>query len=199
MVPASANRVAAVPGCLMKNRVFVTAIVPLLAFAAVPTGTGPAAASERERQFFRQVEGRWSGPGEIVAGKYKGTKFVCNFTGSQPDGKVGMSLDGGCRVGLFTQKMSASIEKAGRKGFRGSFMDGAAGKGLDVVGGSVNGNKVVFALNRKALNGAMLARLPDDNTMNVTVSVKVEDEMVPVIGLSLRRLDQNQVGAIAQD
>jgi len=182
----------------MKTRILSSALVPLLAVVALPTATKPAAASERERQFFRQVEGRWSGPGEIVAGKYKGTKFICNFTGSQPDGKIGMALDGGCRVGLFTQKMSASIEKA-RKGYRGTFMDGAEGKGLDVIGGSVTGNKVVFSLNRKALDGAMLARLPDGDTMNVTVSVKVEDELVPVIGLSLKRLDERKVGAIAQD
>jgi len=181
----------------MKRQLLLSA-VPLLAVSAVAFGAGSADASERERQFFSQVEGRWSGPGEIVAGKYKGTKFVCNFTGSQPAGKVGMSLDGGCRVGLFTQKMSASIEKA-RKGYRGNFMDGAAGKGLDVIGGTVTGDKVVFSLNRKALDGAMLARLPNENTMNVTVSVKVDDEMVPVIGLSLKRLDQRQVGALAQD
>ena len=176
----------------MKMRFLLSAFVPLCALLAT---TQAATASERERNFFRQVEGRWTGPGEIVAGKSKGTKFVCNFTGSQPDGKVGMSLDGGCRVGLFTQKMSASIEKA-RKGYRGSFMDGAEGKGLDVVGGSVAGDKVVFSLNRKALDGAMLARLPDDNTMTVTVSVKVENEMVPVIGLKLKRLDERQVGAL---
>jgi hypothetical protein len=198
MVAATVNRAAAVSGCPMKQRILKSALVPLLALAAFPAGSESASASERERQFFRQVEGRWSGPGEIVAGKYKGTKFICNFIGSQPDGKVGMSLDGGCRVGLFTQKMSASIEKA-RKGYRGSFMDGAAGKGLDVIGGSVTGNKVVFSLNRKALDGAMLARLPDDNTMNVTVSVKVEDEMVPVIGLSLKRIDERQVGAVVQE
>lgn len=171
------------------------AVISLSAFMVL--GSASLAASSDEK-FFRQVSGQWTGPGEIVAGKYKGTKFVCNFTGSQPAGKVGMSLDGGCRVGLFTQKMSASIEKA-RKGYRGNFMDGAAGKGLDVIGGTVTGDKVVFSLNRKALDGAMLARLPNENTMNVTVSVKVDDEMVPVIGLSLKRLDQRQVGALAQD
>jgi hypothetical protein len=178
----------------MRKRLLLSALLPLCALAGTTQG---ATASERERNFFRQVEGRWTGPGEIVAGKYKGTKFICNFTGSQPDGKVGMALDGGCRVGLFTQKMSASIEKA-RKGYRGSFMDGAAGKGLDVVGGSVAGDKVVFSLNRKALDGAMLARLPDDNTMNVTVSVKVEGDMVPVIGLKLKRIDERQVGALTE-
>ena len=29
-----------------------------------------------EATFFKHIQGKWSGPGEIVAGKYKGTKFV---------------------------------------------------------------------------------------------------------------------------
>ena len=85
-----------------------------------------------------------------------------------------MKLDGGCRVGVFMQKMTATIQKNG-KGYSGTFQDGAAGKGLDVVSGNVvNDRKVVFGLNRKALKGAMQARLPDDNSMVVTVSVRVE-------------------------
>lgn len=156
----------------------------------------PAEASEKERRFFSSVEGQWSGPGEIVAGKYKGTKFVCNFKGAQPGQKIGMSLDGGCRVGLFTQRMSAKIERASN-GYRGTFMDGSAGEGLDVVGGAVTGRQVVFNLNRNALNGSMQARFPDDDTMQVTVSVRVDDTMVPVIGMSLKRVDGQAVSSTA--
>ncbi|MBO6539372.1 MAG: hypothetical protein JJ969_08225 [Rhizobiaceae bacterium] len=177
-------------------RSLLSAVIPLVVGAATIGSVQDADASERERRFFSAVEGRWSGPGEIVAGKYKGTKFICNFTGTTPDGKIGMSLDGGCRVGLFTQKMSAAIEKSGRKGYRGTFMDGAAGKGLDVIGGSVASNRVVFKLARASLDGAMQARMADDDTMNVTVSVKVENQLVPVIGMSLKRLDGGSVGAI---
>lgn len=166
--------------------------------AAFGGAFAPAVASERERQFFSSVEGRWSGPGEIVAGKYKGTRFVCNFTGSTPNSKLGMTLDGGCRVGLFTQNMSASVEK-GNRGYRGSFMDGAAGKGLDITSGRLEGNRVTLALKRNQLDGAMLARMADGDTMNVTVAVKVENQMVPVIGISLKRLDDRSVGAIARD
>lgn len=172
-------------------------MLPLAAVCALAAGMSVAHASEKDRRFFSQVAGQWSGPGEIVAGKYKGTKFVCNFTGATPDGKVGMSLDGGCRVGLFTQKMSAKVEHAGNKGYRGTFMDGAIGEGLDVVGGNVSGGKVVFTLNRNQLNGAMLASLPDSDTMHVTVSVRVEEQMVPVIGMNLKRTDNGAVGAIA--
>ena len=182
----------------MIARAVLSALLPLgVALAALPVASGAASASEKDKRFFRSVEGEWSGPGEIVAGKYKGTRFTCNFKGATPDGKLGMSLDGGCRVGLFTQKMSAKVEHNGKKGYRGSFMDGANGEGLDVVGGAVNGRKVTLTLNRAQLNGAMLANLPDDDTMHVTVSVKVASQMVPVIGMNLKRIDTRTVGSIA--
>src|SRR5690349_21926190 len=96
--------------------VVLSAVLPLaLAATASSFMTATASAAERDAEFFRSVEGKWSGPGEIVAGKYKGTKFVCNFTGSTPSGKVGMTLDGGCRVGVFTQSMSATVERKGRR------------------------------------------------------------------------------------
>jgi hypothetical protein len=160
----------------------------------------PAEAGERDRKFFQAIEGTWTGPGEIVAGKYKGTKFTCNFAGSTPGKKLGMTLDGGCRVGVFSQKMTASVEASGSAGYKGSFMDGARGEGLDIISGNVvDGDKVVFAINRNDLRGIMQARLPDEDTMRVTVSVKVDKTMVPVIGMNLKRVDAASVGAIAKE
>lgn len=181
-------------GCLMTTKI----LLAVVAAAALAGSMTPVSANERERKLFTSVEGRWSGPGEIVAGKYKGTRFICNFNGTTPDGKLGMSLDGGCRVGLFTQSMSASVEKVG-KAYRGAFMDGAAGNGLDITSGVVQGNKVTLALKRNKLDGSMVARMADDETMNVTVAVKVADQMVPVIGIQLKRLDERSVGAIARE
>jgi phosphoenolpyruvate synthase/pyruvate phosphate dikinase len=92
--------------------------------------------------------------------------------------------------------MSALITQS-RGGYKGKFLDGAAGKGLDVVSGTVTQDTVVVGLNRAKLNGAMIARVRDDKTMNVTVSVKVEDRMVPVIGLTLtRQIDEMTVGSV---
>ena len=156
-----------------------------------------AEAASRDQQFFQAVAGGWKGPGEIVAGKYKGTKFSCNLTGTpSPAGETGIKLDGTCRVGVFQQPMSAVITQNG-KGYTGKFLDGAEGKGLDIISGSVNNDKVVMGINRAQLNGAMVASLRDDNEMNITISVKVEDKMVPVIGLTLDRdLDAMAVGSI---
>jgi hypothetical protein len=176
------------------KRAFVSAVLPLVASMAL---AGEAVAADRDRVFFESVSGEWSGPGEIVAGKYKGTKFTCNFQGTTPDGKVGLTFDGGCRVGVFTQRMSASIERRGN-GYKGTFLDGSQGKGLDVTYGNVDGNKVVMSLIRNQLKGAMLAKLSGDDAMTVTISVKVEKQMVPVIGINLKRVDGSSVGSVAR-
>ena len=175
-----------------------TCIAACLTLLPVSLSAVPALAMDKDRQFFHTIEGQWSGPGEIVAGKYKGTKFVCDLAGTTPAGAVGMTLDGTCRVSVFSQPMKATVVRVGSS-YSGKFNDGAAGKGLDVTSGSVNGNKVVFGLNRKQLNGAMLAHVSGPNTMNVTVSVRVEKELVPVIGMSLRRVDRTTVSSIARN
>ncbi len=87
-------------------------------------------------------------------------------------------LDGNCRVGIFKQPMKAVINSAGRT-YKGKFLDGAEGKGLDIVSGKVTGQKIVVGINRAKLNGAMIARLQGKNTMTVTISVKVERQDGP--------------------
>ncbi|MDF0663107.1 MULTISPECIES: hypothetical protein [unclassified Rhizobium] len=156
-----------------------------------------ATAATRDKAFFDSVAGSWKGPGEIVAGKYKGTKFTCNLIGEPTgDSGAGIKLDGTCRVGVFKQPMTAVISQSGST-YKGKFLDGAAGKGLDVVSGAVSEDTVVVGINRAKLNGAMIARVRDDKTMNVTVSVKVESQMIPVIGLTLtRQVDEMAVGSI---
>jgi hypothetical protein len=76
-------------------------------------------------------------------------------------------------------------------------MDGAAGSGLDIISGNVvDGRKVVLSVNRAQLDGVMQARLPDPDTMAVTVSVRVEETLVPVIDMSLKRIDPTNVSAV---
>lgn len=146
-----------------------------------------AEAGPRDKRFFDSVAGYWKGPGEIVAGKYKGTRFTCNLTGiSSPEGAMGMKLDGTCRVGVFSQPMSAFISYKNGE-YQGQFLDGAQGKGLDIISGAVSGDKVVVGINRAKLDGAMVARMQNDTAMNITISVKVADQMIPVIGLKLNR------------
>lgn len=192
----AANRVSLKASSMFQRLAVSFAVFAIALGGAVSASTVPAQADKaRDARFFEKIEGKWRGPGEIVAGKYKGTKFVCEFDGTTPQSAVGMALDGGCRVGVFRQKMSASVKHQGGS-YRGTFMDGAGGEGLDVTGGNVSGNRVALTLNRNDLKGAMLARLADPNTLNITVSVNVGTELVPVIGMSLDRLDPVRVGAL---
>ncbi|MEW7006703.1 MULTISPECIES: hypothetical protein [unclassified Lentilitoribacter] len=143
--------------------------------------------ASNDRAFFNSVEGNWKGPGKIVAGKYKGTKFNCNFAGIPSAGKkLGITMDGTCRVGVFNQKMNATIQKSGNR-YKGKFLDGAAGQGLDIVSGKFKKSKAVVGINRNKLDGAMVADFINPDTMNVTISVKVGSSMVPVIGMTLSR------------
>ncbi len=153
--------------------------------AALSAGAGPVMAGSSDT-FLQTINGRWVGPGEIVAGKYKGTRFTCDLAGGTDQAPSAMQLEGSCRVGLFSQKMSARVSHDGRT-YTGAFLDGAKGAGLDIVSGVVEGDRMVFGLDRKQLNGAMVARLEDRNELNVTISVKVGEDLVPVIGMKLKR------------
>lgn len=141
-----------------------------------------------ENQFFKSVQGKWAGPGEIVAGKYKGTRFTCVFDGISAGTKTGMNIDGYCRVGMFSQPMNALIEKAGG-GYRGRFLDGEAGEGMDIVGGKYTADRLVVNIKRKDLVGVMVASKANQNHMQFTISVKVDGKLVPVIGMRLDRTD----------
>lgn len=160
-------------------------------------GSQPAFA-DSDQAFFERVSGHWVGPGEIVAGKYKGTKFVCDLSGATHATETGLALDGSCRVGVFSQKMSAVVSRGGAS-YKGAFLDGAVGKGLDIISGTRSGDRMVFGLDRKQLKGAMVARLENRNALNITVSVRVAEELVPVIGMRLKReAPAEQHGALSK-
>ncbi|PWW04424.1 hypothetical protein DFR52_1011122 [Hoeflea marina] len=170
---------------LSKLRVLSLAVLAVTGSLAATAMAAPAHANDKA--FFESVGGTWKGPGEIVAGKYKGTKFVCNLIGDPARSRAaGITLDGTCRVGVFNQKMSATITQKG-KSYTGKFLDGAAGEGLDIVSGRVTADRVTMGINRKKLNGAMVARLNDSETLNITISVSVGATLVPVIGMTLKR------------
>ena len=127
--------------------------------------TPAATAATRDKAFFESVAGSWRGPGEIVAGKYKGTKFTCNLVGSSVTDGTGIKLDGSCRVGVFKQPMTATITQSGSS-YKGQFLDGAAGKGLDVVSGTVTPDTVVAVYDRQSLLNHMLRpKLPRAKTV----------------------------------
>jgi len=155
-----------------------------------------SAAFASDVKFFKGIEGKWSGPGEIVAGKYKGTKYICTFDGTNPKKGNGMVIDGSCRVGVFSQKMTAHITKKGN-GYKGAFLDGAKGDGMDVTGGRYTRNRIIVDIVRKNLKGTMVVNLEDQNQLKATISVRHNKQLIPVIGMNLKRIDTGTVTNIS--
>ena len=58
---------------------------------------------------------------------------------------------------------------------------------MDIVGGRYSASKLIVNIRRKDLNGVMVARHTDDDKLNVTISVRVDNRLVPVIGMMLDR------------
>jgi hypothetical protein len=155
------------------------------------------AAFASDIKFFKGIEGKWSGPGEIVAGKYKGTKYVCTFDGTTPKKGHGMIIDGSCRVGVFSQKMTAHITKKGSS-YKGAFLDGAKGDGMDVTGGRYSKNRVIVDIVRNQLKGIMVVNLNDKNKLKATISVRHNKKLIPVIGMNLSRIDTGTLTGATQ-
>lgn len=177
----------------------------LLAFAASVFVSGAyahAGGYVTEAAFYRGISGSWQGPGEIVAGKYKGTRFTCALNGDPKAARGnGLGISGNCRVGVFTQPISASVSRSGG-GLSGKFLDGEAGDGMDVVGGRFTSNRLTVEVKRKDLRGVMAARLTDEDKLNITISVRVGSQLIPVIGMSLARqgrTDQVMTSSIYAD
>jgi hypothetical protein len=136
-------------------------ILPLCLAAIILLAASPSSARDADAVFFESVAGVWKGPGEIVAGKYKGTKFVCNLTGD-PKGK--------CRGHSWTEPLPGrrlQPENVGRHHPQGQGLHRPLSRRIGRQPGSTSsrarsaGDRAVMGINRKTLNGAMIARLND--------------------------------------
>lgn len=175
-------------------RILRSALLIAALAAALPAS---ALAESDDDAFFRQVAGKWTGPGKIVEGKLKGTHFKCELDGLPVTGEEGgFKLDGKCRAGLFSHPITAVFIRDGDS-YRGQFLDGEDGEGLAVTGGSIEDQKAVISLRRKEVEGALVTSMQSENDLNITLLIKGGTRYVPVIGLSLKREgDPFTVGAI---
>jgi hypothetical protein len=169
----------------MKHKLLISCIALLMSNSTL------AFSADEDMTFFQKAQGKWAGPGEIIAGKYKGTKFNCAFDGVPTNTRIGVTMSGKCRIGVFTEEMKATIEKINGI-YQGTFLDGAKGKGLDVTSGTVTNKRVMLTLLRNQLDGSMIAHMTSEDAMNVNISVRVNTHVVPVIGMTLTRISNAQ-------
>jgi len=159
---------------------------------------GSANAANQEKQFLQSIAGQWSGPGEIVAGKYKGTKFTCTLSGTSETAEIGMTLDGVCRLGIFSQPIRAKFARSAN-GYHGTFNNGSQAQGLDITSGQIRKDHMIFDLNRQQFNGNMTARLADRNLMNITLAIRIEKAVIPIIDMKLTRTGPPPISNLAKN
>lgn len=163
----------------------VTKIVIILVLVSSPAHAGI-------EKFFGDIKGEWFGNGEIIAGKYQNTRFQCSLKGIATL-KTAMEVTGKCRVGPFSQPITAKIKQTKNGEIKGEFLEGinedGVGNGINIISGKLKGNKLIVQLNRKKLDGAMVTNLKDQNTIEVSISVKLKGQLIPIIGLTLNRKD----------
>ncbi len=151
----------------------------VFALAAV----SPLAAQAGDREFFDSTAASGQGPGEIVAGKYKGTKFTCDLKGESKSDGAGLKLDGSCRVGVFAQR--CLHDRTRGESYKGSFLDGYAARVSTSFRAPLSAprHRRHQPQEPERRHGSPVSRYK--NTLNVTISVRVNDSLVPVIGMTL--------------
>lgn len=135
------------------------------------------------KKYFKSIEGTWEGNGEVIAGKYKDTKFKCTLNGKTPK-KIGMDIEGNCKIGIFNQKITAKITRH-HDHYRGTFLGGAEKYGLDVVSGKLSNDIFIAALVRENINGSIIVNATHKNKMGIYIAVEVNERFYPIIELEL--------------
>ena len=159
--------------------------VIIIGIIAANSSIARAESPEETKAYFKSIQGKWAGKGEVVNGKYKNTKFKCELTGKTPK-KLGMEIKGFCRIGLIYQTITATIIK--NKGYyKGKFLGGAKGNGLDVVGGRLRNKRFTAALTRKKINGTIIIDATKKNKMDIILTVEFKGNLYPIVELAMQR------------
>ena len=161
---------------------FITKICMILTLA---TAQNADAQDINMNEYFESIQGKWAGKGEVIAGKYKNTKFICNINGKTPE-TIGMDIDGDCRIGFISQKISAFVEK-NHNLYRGEFLGGAEGNGLDIIGGVLKDEKFTAYLVRDNLGGTIEINGQKKDNMKIDIAIEYQEQLYPIIVLNMVR------------
>ncbi|MYZ49923.1 hypothetical protein [Propylenella binzhouense] len=171
---------------------------PALAFAAalLASATVAEAAPPKALLFMQRFGGEWIGTGQLLIGPQIGTQFHCALNGNPSSTQMTLGMSGKCWMGSLSVPVLARIhydEPTDR--FYGSFMDGAAGNGVDIMGAQTE-TGVSLRLTQGILQGGMLAEPVGDMQMRVLLSFRdrANDRDIPVVSMGFTRKEASSMG-----
>ena len=166
-----------------------------LVFAAALSFNGPAFAGEAS-DFMERFSGDWLGTGQLLVGSESGLQFSCELKGNPSRSQLSFGMSGRCWMGNLSAPVHARLRyNADTNEFYGEFMDGADGKGLDIVGVRA-GEGFSMRLTRGMAQGRLAAEAvnPDQMTITIFYRDRVNNRELAVVAMGFTRKDASAMG-----
>lgn len=165
------------------SRVPAIALAMLLAACAAPAQADDAA------EFMDRFSGEWAGVGELLVGEESGLQFQCELDGEPSRTGLTFAMTGRCWLGRLSARVHASLHyNAHTNEFYGTFLGGADGDGLDVVGMRA-GEGFSMRLVRGGVQGRLTAEAVTRDRLEIVIYYRdvANDRELPVVGMAFDR------------
>ncbi len=159
--------------------------------------SGPAVAGEDAARFMEKFSGEWRGSGKLLIGPDSGMKFHCALNGDPSRTQMTFGMKGKCWVGRLSAPVFARLRyNDDNNRFYGDFMDGAEGKGVDIVAERA-GNGFSMWLSRGQLQGELVASPAGKSKMTILISLidQKRDRKIPVVAMGFARKGSDSLPA----
>ena len=156
--------------------------------AAALLAAAPARADEAA-EFMQRFSGKWVGTGQLLVGTE--VEFACELNGDPSPTQLTFGMTGRCWMGRLSAPVHAALRyNAETNRFYGSFMDGADGDGLDIVGARA-GEGFSLNLSKGAVQGRLSAETVSRDQMKITIFYRdtANDRELPVVAMGFTRKD----------
>ena len=168
-------------------RVLAFALAALLVAWSAPARADDAAA------FMDRFSGDWAGVGELLVGEESGLQFQCELDGEPSRTRLTFAMTGRCWLGRLSAPIHARLHyNAPTNEFYGTFLGGADGDGLDVVGVRA-GEGFSMRLVRGGVQGRLTAEAVDPDRLEILIYYRdvANDRELPVVAMAFAREGAN--------
>ena len=164
----------------------------ILATLLAPVPTVALSAGEEAADaaiFMDKFSGEWRGTGKVLLGPDSGLKFHCRLDGDPSKSRMTFGMNGRCWMGRLAAPIYARLRyNRETNRFYGSFMDGAEGQGVDIVGERL-GQGFRMKLSRGTAQGRLMAEPVGDDELKVIISLydRRNNREIPIVAMGFAK------------
>ncbi len=158
-------------------------------FALSAALAAAAALPAKADELMVRFSGEWAGTGQLLFGPQYGEEFHCELKGNPSDSRLSFGMSGRCWMGFLSAPVTAQLRyNAETRQYYGEFLDGADGRGVDIVGARA-GEAISLKLMRGALQGRITAETVSADQMKVMMYYRdvQNNRELPVVAMGFAR------------